>query len=419
MGLNNNNFNLRFLLLDLLSSERKIDKERLLNISREDWVSILDMARSHRLGPLLYWNLKRKGVIVDFDPEILQLLFQFYQQSVFRSLQIYRELVLVHRLLKDQGIPHIALKGAYLAFKAYPNPALRPLRDLDILVPSDKAVTAFNLLVNAGYSRIQKYGYGGSPEVVMNLSQHLPPLCSSGSAVTVELHTKIFHVDRKNVRSDLSDDPDFWARAGLIEIGGEVVPTESATDLLLHLIIHAIYDHEFNNGPLTLSDLALLIRSQPIDWELFWSMADKWGYVKGCQLALTLAEFYWGHLPIDWCGDYKNTPHFCSNDDLQNLAALMLQDFYQRGVSSRNAELSGKSLFTMLKYVYDNAFVSRAQMSKFYQVRHDGWLVLFMYPVRWYRLLSHRLASLLNPIHTPTISTDVELLKKLHGLLAD
>ncbi len=419
MKLNKNDLNLRFLLLDLLSWERKIDKERLLKISREDWASIFDMARSHRLISLLYWNLKRRGMTADFDPEILQLLFQSYQQSVFRSLQIYRELILVHRLLRDQGIPHIALKGAYLAFKAYPNPALRPLRDLDILVPSDKAVAAFDLLVDAGFSRIQKYGYGGSPEVVMDLSQHLPPLRSSGSAVTVELHTKIFHVDGKNVRADLSDDPVFWARAGFIEIGGEVVPTESATDLLFHLIVHAVYEHEFNNGPLTLSDLALLIRSQPIDWELFWAMADKWGYIKGCQLVLMLAEFYWGHLPIDWCGNYKNRTHFCSNDDLKNLAALMLQDFDQRGVNSRNAELSGKSLFAKLKYFFENIFVSRAQMSKFYQVRHDGWLVLFVYPVRWYRLLSHRLASLLNPVHTPMINTDVELLKKLHGLLAD
>ncbi len=314
-------------------------------------------------------------------PDVVRnALAQVFSQSALRNLNVQRELVLTQRLLESAGFLPVALKGAGLAWHVYPHPALRPLRDLDVLVPKVDGMTAYQALLEGGLSRIDQYGYSGDAETVMGLGKHLPPLRSATGTLNVELHTRVLHTHQGSVEAaDLTDDPDFWSRCIVSKVGDQFVRFESPADLLFHLIVHAVYDHEFNNGPLVLSDLAFLMRTRQIDWPLFWSMADRMGFAPGCGLTLKLVRRYWNDLPIQWCGH----AFVFSDATLANVALLLLRDFEQKNeVSIRSDLLEEKSAVGKTIYLWNKIFVSRAKMATLFAVRPDDWRIYFYYPVR-------------------------------------
>lgn len=93
------------------------------------------------------------------------------------------------------------------------------------------------------------------------------------------------------------------------------------TDLLAHLVTHAVYGHRFDCGPLILTDVAFLTTRHPIDWPRFHvaAAADGWG--KGAALVLTLVR--------EFCGpDTIPAPPEPPDRATRDLAAeLMLQDW--------------------------------------------------------------------------------------------
>ena len=385
---------LQALLLDLIAPARTVQQSQVDALSEADWQVLMRMVREHRLGPLLHWQLGQAHADLQLPIEVANRLANGYKKGTLRSLTLQRELVLVNRILQEAGIPSIALKGAYLAFHAYPQAALRPLRDLDILVPADQALKAYQVLQDGGLNRID--GYMGTPDAAMELSQHFPPLRSPSGNVNVELHHRAMHPsdDFPNL-PDLSADPQFWQRANRMLVGNAEIAFESPTDLLLHLIVHAVYDHVFDNGPLVLSDLAFLLRTHTIDWPLFWSLAETGHHTRGCVLALQLTQIYWGQIPIVWSKDalvLTEDPSLVAQID--QAALLMLRDMESRGDVASMAALS--NVHTPLKrvsYLMDRVFVSKTEMAASYPVAQGDWRIYFLYPVRWWRLLTQRLPS--------------------------
>lgn len=386
---------LQSLLLDLISPARPVDQARLDALGEPQWQNILRMARQHRLGPLLHWQLGRAHAHLQCPESVKAQLLASYRQSALRNLMLQRELLLVHGILHDAGIPYVALKGAFLAVHAYPQPALRPMRDLDILVSEDQVLQAFQVLLDGGLTRNKSYE--GSPEAWAQLYKHLPPLRSPSGSLNVELHRRVFRPDKDHgAAAELSLDPGFWQRALALPLGQASIRYEPPTDLLLHLIVHAAYDHEFDNGPLLLSDLAFLLDRHPIDWPLFWSMAERGGHSRGCWLALKLTERYWGEQPIAW-PDNPALPDLEEGGLLARAAQLMLRDFDARENVSLHATMDAKpTLAAKAAHVCSRLFAPRTLVAAQYAVRPDDWRIYGYYPVRWWRLLSQRLPGFLH-----------------------
>lgn len=406
---------LRSLLLDFISETRGVSQSQLDALSDLQWSVLLQMVRQHRLGPLMHWQWLHVKFDLRLPQRVREALAQDFTQSALRNLQMQRELVLACRLLAKADFSPVALKGPYLAWWAYPHAALRPMRDLDLLVPVKDGLHAYQVLLDGGLSRIEKYGYSGDVETVIHLNHHLPPLRSSAAALTIELHTRIFHVDDENRgHQDLTDDPGFWSRCVVKDLGGERIHLESPADLLLHLIVHAVYDHEFTNGPLVLSDLAFLLRTHQIDWSLFWTMAERLGYKKGCSLMLELAQHYWGDLNIEWHGHAS-----CySQAQLGDLALLMLRDFDQRGELTLHAELiERKSSNSKVRFLLKKIFLSRERMATIFAVRPDDWRIFFYYPVRWCMVVIKRLNLVDKKKSADVFSLDLDLLRQLRKKL--
>jgi hypothetical protein len=70
-------------------------------------------------------------------------------------------------------------------------------------------------------------------------------------------------------------------------------------DLAAHLIVHALYGHRLDCGPLVLADLHFLGATTAIDWQRLRAEAEAQGWLRGADLLLALTARWFGRLPID------------------------------------------------------------------------------------------------------------------------
>ena len=401
---------LQGLLLDMLSTFRAVAPASIAALDAADWEQIMIMVRQHRLGPMLHWRLTKDRRELPIPEAVSAKLAANFKKSAIRALVMQREMLLTHRILDSAAIPYVGLKGAYLAFHAYPHPALRPLRDLDILVPKEMALQAYRVLLEGGLVRLPNAM--GDVEASSQVSQHLPPLRSQSGKAQIELHNRLFRPG-SDALTDLSEDPQLWQRVIRRDIAGESIAFLSTTDLLLHLIVHAVYDHQFDNGPLILSDLACLLDTHRIDWPLFWRLAEARGLTRGCQLALGMTERYFGAQPIDWSGSVRIE---ATSLEAALAAASLL--------TLRNAE-SGifVNLFSVpdpragylakLRAMLNNAFLSRTELAARYPVAADSPWIYIYYPVRWWQLATKRVPMFLRSRQGSRFADEVHRLNSL------
>lgn len=381
---------LQGLLLDLLSTRRSVTPEAIAALEAADWPILLSLARQHRLCPILHWRLTQERSELPIPATVLAELTGGWKKSALRALIMQRELESIHQILERAAIPHVALKGAFLAFHAYPRAALRPLRDLDILVPKETLLQAYQVLLDGGLRRMAHHH--GDLAACSEVHKHLPPLSSPSGLVTVELHNRLFHPNRHGgAEDDLSDDPQLWQRLMRRESNGQSISFLSPTDLLLHLIIHAVYDHQLDNGPLLLNDIAWLLATHEIEWPLFWNLAQRYGRTRGGLLALHMAERYFGPLPIHW-PEAGYRPAESLQAVLKEACLLTLGDAESRAdvKLASSAHRPGGFLAKAGLFVH-KAFPRRTALAAIYPTAADSPWIYRWYAVRWWQLATRRM----------------------------
>lgn len=404
-------------LLDLAFTQDLEAVPRGVHSSAQDWALVQGMAAQHRLEPMLHWRLGRMGP----DPTIPETLrtawADAFKRATLWSLVLQRELLLVHGVMERAGIPYLALKGAWLAFHVYPESKLRPLRDIDVLVHESDTELALRALLEAGYT-----GVGQSPSslaVQMCHRKHLPPLRSPSDLINIELHYRLFDPDSEHPSDfELSLDDGFWQRRISRQLAGARMDFPSPTDQLLHLIVHAVYEHQFTNGPLLISDLGYLLQMEEIDWPAFWVRARRGGHARGAMLALGLIERYWGDLNIHWPGDMPLAgAEFAHLLDVT--AQLMLRDVDASSSVRIVASMAGQaSLGQRAAILLRKAFPPRFSIAAFYGMPADSPWVYFWYPVKWWFLLGKRVPEYLRSRHQHHIQAEVSLLTRVNDWLA-
>lgn len=65
-----------------------------------------------------------------------------------------------------------------------------------------------------------------------------------------------------------------------------------AEDRLAHAVIHGAYSNRLDGGPLTLPDIAAMVRLGGIDWPGFWARAERGNWARGAALLFHLADEY-------------------------------------------------------------------------------------------------------------------------------
>src|SRR5687768_3287245 len=97
----------------------------------QQWDALPIQAEAHGLVPLVYTHLQAADIAA--PPAIKQQLLGYYMQHAHATrvrTQILTDILMCYQAV---GIDALVLKGAALAHLVYPQPLLRPMRDIDIL----------------------------------------------------------------------------------------------------------------------------------------------------------------------------------------------------------------------------------------------------------------------------------------------
>jgi len=158
----------------------------------------------------------------------------------------------------------LVLKGAALAFLIYPQPGLRCMRDIDLLVKTSDAQQIQSLLMNEGFEIVKE---AGLPLPAGH--HHLPVLARQieGLTICVEVHDDLFPSTRYYHSRQFED---LSSRAVEFLVGDVTAKTLGYEDMLWHIYRHAI-GPPLLASPLRfihIADLVSLVeaRFKQIDW---------------------------------------------------------------------------------------------------------------------------------------------------------
>jgi len=229
---------------------------------KADWDLALDLAAWHRLAPVLYAHLLDRSAC---PPDVLAVLERAYLDNAARNLRLSESVREISAALAAAAIPAILLKGAALIESVYPDPALREMVDLDLLVATEQLDAAGDALAAVGLRpRLAARTERWTRAWMRAHHIHDAALVSEDRVVAVELHRHVAPDDQ----AASFDVADIWRRRRVSRRGGHLLP--SPEDLLLHVCIHFSRDRRRrSDGALgQICDIARILATEDIDWSL-------------------------------------------------------------------------------------------------------------------------------------------------------
>jgi hypothetical protein len=236
--------NLLLLKAALLDGDAAIDAYRA-------WRPMLDLGTitygEQRLLPLLQSNLTRLG-IEDSQFDRLRGIRRYFWVRNLKVMAFAHE---VFGALVRAGVPFIVLKGAALVAGYLDDRSLRPMDDIDILVPEENltdAVAAFTEL------NLAPVGTSG-PTENKHVRATYPGWGFASPRQKIDLHWKALHFDLRPHADDR-----FWQAARKATLDGVDVMVLDPADQLIHLCAHAAQSPNAPAGQHWPADAALVIR---------------------------------------------------------------------------------------------------------------------------------------------------------------
>jgi hypothetical protein len=250
----------------------------------ERWRTVL--AR-HGLLPLLYSRLRDDPQWPILSVETGVALGGAFQRNAARTLILQRELGRIAEAFPWLGL----LKGAALGVAAYggapvyPDPSLRPVSDLDLLVRPEDAGAAVARLTALGYRGL---GAAASPTFGPFARRFRGQLPLVGSIpgiphLLVELHWSLIE---SPYYVNLIPPDEIWTGADTRACHPYAIPRPAV--LLAHAAAHLAIHHSRDLRLIWLVDADRLARAPALDWDDLLRLADAWKL--GLALYATLSD---------------------------------------------------------------------------------------------------------------------------------
>ena len=196
-------------------------------------------------GALMHLALSPTDLPAELRTQWQRLRMQWLRENT-RALRTVSKLFTG---LESAGIPAATMRGLPLAHTLYPDPSLRPMHDVDILIRPEDATRCEAVLKALGHSPVERLR-----------SQHVYHI----DGTIVEVHRSVLTAKRyrKAIRpSDL-----LATRQQRLLPDGTVLHVLSPEHELICLVCHALVHHEMERL-LFVVDIGLLESQENIDWE--------------------------------------------------------------------------------------------------------------------------------------------------------
>ena len=345
--------------------------------------TLVAIAIQQNLAPLLLWTLKQRADLL--DPALAAQLAPLQAQArqvAARYALLKTTRAHVQATLAATGIPALWLKGAALAETVYPQPVLRPMGDLDVLVPFERRAEALVALKAAGYADEPR------DPLAAQVAAFLPPdethhhynlVGGPGGGVRVELHFRV----AQTILPDLAALEWFWSQAAEATdrqgnpLGFQTLRPEAH---LLYLCAHALLQHgEAHLGLLHLYDLHLLATVYDLDWALIVERAAILRWTYPVERALTLAAEYFGTPVPAWVPEQLRARR-PADEDTGIVEQIGAGDTRWAQTVRSLRRLTPRQRVAL---VWRIVFPPRAYLRTRYRVR-PGVPLLLYYPYRWW-----------------------------------
>jgi hypothetical protein len=306
-----------------------------------NWAAICQQAQQNGLAPLLYWRLAQAGWPGSIPLKARSTLQARYIQSAAANSLYFSTLDKIQNRLELTGIRFLPLKGARLACWLYPDPTLRPMSDLDLLVHPADLPQAVRLFRVEGFD-VQKTTYhllmagGKRQEIAFEIHWSLP----GGQALPG------------------------WMWAAVSQAQGEM---DEVVFHLLYLAVHLAGQHAQAPRLIWTYDLHLLLEryGQALDAEQVRHAARELGWQPALNRALWMTHQAWGTpLPGLMCTDEPGSVKEISAEEWRRKALRLLPARLRLGF--------------LVSYI----FPSRGYIQRFFHPR-PAWTWPLYYPARW------------------------------------
>jgi hypothetical protein len=210
----------------LIPDERALDAWRQVRSRIE--VATLD-GSTLALLPMLRKNL----LALDVEDELLSLFKGVHRYSWARNQTLLAPMMPIVDALGHAGIDTLLLKGAAFVADRRLDAGMRPMNDIDVLVPVSRMREAIDLLLDAGLVPVG----GVPPWYVAEYAPRFVPSHGFRDELDhqLDLHWHVLHASCQPEADD-----DFWAAAAPIELLGVKTRALCPADELLLVILHGL-----------------------------------------------------------------------------------------------------------------------------------------------------------------------------------
>ncbi len=253
------------------------------------WPEVLDLARSQGVTPLLRHAARQFGreIPAAVSAELDGAYFAVVRDNTLR----FEALGAILAPLNDRDIPVLVLKGAALCETVYENIALRPMGDVDLLIPIDQVPVCQQILLEQGFASTEVEMAPGSQAEFRNQQAFVRP---EPRPLMIEIHWHVVDVPYYMHKIPVEW---FWERASERILHGHRVHTLYPEAEVPYLMAHLVLHHRFH-GLRWFVDLAWLIHRQPLNWKAIVDTAADQELLLVLREAVERLADLWPSLPL-------------------------------------------------------------------------------------------------------------------------
>ncbi|MHB8682275.1 MAG: nucleotidyltransferase family protein [Acidimicrobiales bacterium] len=246
-----------------------------------DLAMAVDAARSNRMVGLLVRALSEAGRLPDDGPAAVA-------RNVAELQRLQGQVLVAHALelavtpLRSSGLEPVVLKGPAVAVR-YPDPGLRSMEDIDLLLPRADHQRAVALLERAGWRIVRRSGHDRYDTILSH---------PEAANLALELH---YGLEAFFERHTSLDSKLLWARRVPLDCLGTAAFGLPLEEELVYLCTHAAKPFHSFSRLIWIADLAMVVghaeeRDGAPDWEKIADLSRQARCHTGVSTAMAMAR---------------------------------------------------------------------------------------------------------------------------------
>lgn len=223
----------------------------------DDWDGFLNSAYMHGVFPLAHKALKPLAAV---DETIKNRLKITNLEIASRNMMMTAEMLKVIKLLDENGIRALAIKGPILSQIIHGDITQRQFSDVDLLVEKSDMYKSLELLTSIGYESQYSIAFLKN-NTLLSVGKDFPTTHTKNN-VLIEFHWKLF-LDRHIKKSDINlfSDSNYSCM-----INNTSVETLELGALLLYLLLHGSKHYWERLEWIVDIDRLIRLHSEEMDW---------------------------------------------------------------------------------------------------------------------------------------------------------